>query len=66
MNQKPKMIEEGIVLIGTIRKSTKEDYKPMIEYVCYECRVSELLYGVIPKKTCPKCGKYMDAIELEE
>ncbi len=64
MNQKPKMIEEGIVLIGT--KPKKEEYKPMIEYVCYECRESELLYGVIPKKTCPKCGKYMDAIELEE
>ncbi|MGG3879609.1 hypothetical protein [Bacillus smithii] len=51
-------------MIGT--KPKKEEYKPMIEYVCYECRESELLYGVIPKKTCPKCGKYMDAIELEE
>jgi rubrerythrin len=35
----------------------------MIEYLCPECDISELLCEIIPKKKCPKCGKLMEAIE---
>ena len=35
----------------------------MVEYVCEECDVSEILYEIVPKKACPRCGKLMEAIE---
>lgn len=38
----------------------------MIEYVCEECDVSEMLFEIIPKKKCPACGKYLEAIEEGE
>lgn len=35
----------------------------MIYYTCDDCVIVELEIEVIPKKKCPKCGKYMDNIE---
>ncbi len=38
----------------------------MIEYICKECEVTELLYEIVPKKECPHCGKYLEAIEHQD
>lgn len=37
--------------------------KILILYSCSECKFNELLAGIIPKKTCEKCGVLMQADE---
>lgn len=37
----------------------------MIEYRCCDCDESEVLLEIVPKKACPECGYWMEAIEWE-
>lgn len=35
----------------------------MIEYTCADCDQSEFNTKIIPMKTCPNCGYWMEVIE---
>ncbi|MHC2831464.1 hypothetical protein ACUXIS_005584 [Cytobacillus horneckiae] len=35
----------------------------MIYYICEDCDEAEFLLDIVPKKKCPCCKKYMEAIE---
>lgn len=48
--------------IGEIPKGS---YRPLVQYKCTECDVKKTEFKIIPKFKCPKCGFYMDALELE-
>lgn len=38
-------------------------FSMFVEYICEDCEIKELDIEIIPKKECPKCGRWFTVIE---